>query len=205
MVKIIGIETSCDETAVAIVDDQKNILSHIISSQEIHQKFGGVIPEYAARDHAEIIDDLIKKSFTQAKLNFSDIDAIAVTSGPGLIGGLMVGVIAAKTMAAILQKPIIEINHLEAHALTIKLTNDVKFPYLLLLVSGGHCQILLAKDVGKYDKIGETLDDALGECFDKVANMLGLKYPGGPQVEKLAKLGNEDKYDFPLPLIKKKK
>ena len=204
MVKIIGIETSCDETAVAIVDDQKNILSHIISSQEIHQKFGGVIPEYAARDHAEIIDDLIKKSFSQAKLNFSDIDAIAVTSGPGLIGGLMVGVIAAKTMAAILQKPIIEINHLEAHALTIKLTNDVKFPYLLLLVSGGHCQILLAKDVGKYDKIGETLDDALGECFDKVANMLGLKYPGGPQVEKLAKLGNEDKYDFPLPLIKKK-
>jgi N6-L-threonylcarbamoyladenine synthase len=204
MIKVLGIETSCDETAVAIVDDQKNILSHIVSSQAIHQKFGGVIPEYAARDHASIIDSLIKQSFEDAKMEFDDIDAIAVTSGPGLIGGLMVGVVAAKAMASILKKPIIEINHLEAHALTSRLVSDIKFPYLLLLLSGGHCQILLAKDIGKYEKIGETIDDALGECFDKVAIMLGLQYPGGPAVEKLAKLGNESKYDFPLPLVKTK-
>jgi N6-L-threonylcarbamoyladenine synthase len=202
MTKILGIETSCDETAVAIVDDQKNILSHIILSQTIHQQFGGVIPEYAARDHAQIIDSIIKKTFEAAKMDFADIDAIAVTSGPGLIGGLMVGVVAAKTMASILKKPIIEINHLEAHALTSRLVSDIEFPYLLLLLSGGHCQILLAKNVGEYEKIGETIDDALGECFDKVATMIGLQYPGGPEVEKLAKLGDINKYDFPLPLVK---
>lgn len=202
MIKILGIETSCDETAIAIIDDQKNILSHIVSSQTIHQQFGGVIPEYAARDHAKIIESLIKKAFDEAEMDFSQIDAIAVTSGPGLIGGLMVGIVAAKTMASVLKKPIIEINHLEAHALTSRLVTDIEFPYLLLLLSGGHCQILLAKNVGKYEKIGETIDDALGECFDKVGTMLGLQYPGGPKIEKLAKLGNVEQYDFPSPLVK---
>jgi N6-L-threonylcarbamoyladenine synthase len=202
---IIGIETSCDETAIAIIDENKNILSNIIISQiDIHKEFGGVIPEIAARNHALVIDKLIKKSIIEAKLSFKNIDAIAVTAGPGLIGGVIVGVMAAKMIASIYQKPIIAVNHLEAHALTIRLTSEIKFPYLLLLVSGGHCQILLAKGVGNYQKLGETIDDALGEAFDKIAQMLGLSYPGGPKIEELAKKGNENKYNFPKPLAKSK-
>jgi N6-L-threonylcarbamoyladenine synthase len=202
---IIGIETSCDETAIAIIDENKNILSNIIISQiDIHKEFGGVIPEIAARNHALVIDKLIKKSIIEAKLSFKNIDAIAVTAGPGLIGGVIVGVMAAKMLASIYQKPIIAVNHLEAHALTIRLTSEIKFPYLLLLVSGGHCQILLAKGVGNYQKLGETIDDALGEAFDKIAQMLGLSYPGGPKIEELAKKGNENKYNFPKPLAKSK-
>lgn len=200
--KILGIETSCDETAVAIVDDKKNILSNVINSQiKLHQEFGGVIPELAARSHAEILDKLIKQALKEANLELSDIDAIAATAGPGLIGGVMVGLMTAKTLASITKKPFIAINHLEAHALTARLAGDVNFPFLVLLLSGGHCQILHAKDLGEYEKIGATIDDALGECFDKVAQMLGLEYPGGPRVEKLALDGDETKFKFPKPLI----
>tara|TARA_B110000259_G_scaffold26173_1_gene27030 strand:+ start:7862 stop:8932 length:1071 start_codon:yes stop_codon:yes gene_type:complete len=203
--KIIGIETSCDETAIAIIDEDKNILSNLIISQiDIHKEFGGVVPEIAARNHALIIDKLIKKSLLEAKLDFKDLDAISVTAGPGLIGGVIVGVMAAKMLASIYKKPIIAVNHLEAHALTIRLTSEIKFPYLLLLVSGGHCQILLTKGVGNYQKLGETIDDALGEAFDKVAQMIGLEYPGGPKIEELAQNGNKNKYNFPKPLQKSK-
>ncbi len=200
--KILGIETSCDETAVAIVDNQKNILSHALNSQiDLHQKYGGVVPEIAARGHAEILDKLILESLKQANLSLKDIDGFAVTAGPGLIGGVIVGLMAAKTLASVYKKPFIAVNHLEAHALTARLTGNVEFPYLLLLVSGGHCQILLAKGVGNYEKIGETMDDALGEAFDKVAQMLGLPYPGGPAIEKIALVGDENRFKFSRPLI----
>jgi len=200
--KILGIETSCDETSVAIVDDKKNILAHLVNSQiKLHEQYGGVVPELAARGHIEILDKMILQAFKQANLELKDVDAIAATAGPGLIGGVIVGLMTAKAMASALKKPFIAINHLEAHALTSRLCNNVEFPYLVLLVSGGHCQILVAEGVGRYNKIGETIDDALGEAFDKVAQMLGLGYPGGPAVEKLAKNGDENKYKFPLPLI----
>lgn len=200
--KILGIETSCDETAVAIVDDEKNILSHALNSQiDLHKKYGGVIPELAARGHIEILDDLILAALKEANLTFEDIDGFAATSGPGLIGGVIVGMMAAKTLASIYKKPFLAINHLEGHALTARLTSQLEFPYLMLLVSGGHCQILLAKGVGNYEKIGQTIDDALGEAFDKVALMLGLPYPGGPQVEKAALKGDERSFKFSKPLI----
>ena len=202
LMKILGIETSCDETAVAIIDDQKNILSHVLRSQiDLHQKFGGVVPELAARGHAEILDELILLALKEANLKFEDIDGFAATSGPGLIGGVIVGMLAAKTLASIYQKPFLAVNHLEAHALTARLTNDVEFPYLLLLISGGHCQILLANGVSNYEKIGETIDDALGEAFDKVAQMLDLPYPGGPAVEQLAPQGDAKRFKFSRPLI----
>lgn len=202
MVKILGIETSCDETAVAIVDDKKNILAHALNSQiDIHKKYGGVVPEIAARAHVEILDELILQALKESKLKLAEIDAFAATCGPGLIGGVIVGMMAAKTLASVYKKPFIAVNHLEAHALTVRLTNEVDFPYLLLLVSGGHCQILLAKNLGVYQKIGETIDDALGEAFDKVAQMLGLPYPGGPQIEKIAKLGDCNAFKFSKPLI----
>ena len=200
--KILGIETSCDETAVAIVDDKKNILAHALNSQiELHKKFGGVVPELAARGHIEILDELILQALAQANLKFEEIDGFAATSGPGLIGGVIIGLMAAKTLASVFKKPFIAVNHLEAHALTARLCGDLEFPYLLLLISGGHCQILLAKNVGDYQKLGETMDDALGEAFDKVAQMLGLSYPGGPAVEILAKKGNENRFKFSRPLI----
>jgi N6-L-threonylcarbamoyladenine synthase len=203
--KILGIETSCDETAVAIVDDQKNILAHVLNSQiDLHQKFGGVVPEIAARSHVEILDHLILQTLKEANLKFEDIDGFAATSGPGLIGGVIVGMTAAKTLASIFQKPFLAINHLEAHALTARLTSDLKFPYLLLLISGGHCQILIAHRFGNYEKIGETIDDALGEAFDKVAQMIGLSYPGGPAVEQLAKTGDENRFKFSRPLLDSK-
>ncbi len=200
--KILGIETSCDETAVAIVDDQKNILAHKINSQtKLHEQYGGVVPELAARGHIEVLDELILQCLDEAGLKVEEIDAIAATAGPGLIGGVIVGLMTAKAMASALQKPFIAVNHLEGHALTARLTGDVSFPYLLLLLSGGHCQILVCEGVGKYKKLGETIDDALGECFDKTAQMLGLPYPGGPEVEKLARMGDENKFRFPQPLI----
>ncbi len=200
--KILGIETSCDETSVAIVDDKKNILSNIVNSQiALHKEFGGVVPELAARSHIELIDEIVKLAINEAKITFDEIDAIAATSGPGLIGGLIVGLTFAKTLASVLKKPFIAINHLEAHLLTPRLIQEIEFPYLTLLLSGGHCQILLAKNIGNYEKIGQTIDDALGESFDKVAQMLGLAYPGGPEVEKLAKNGDENRFKFPKPLI----
>lgn len=200
--KVLGIETSCDETAVAIIDDQKNILSHFINSQiETHKQYGGVIPELAARGHIEVLDGLIMQSLETAQLKFEDIDGFAATSGPGLIGGVIVGMMAAKSLASVYQKPFIAVNHLEAHALTARLTSEVAFPYLLLLISGGHCQILVVNGVGDYRKIGGTIDDALGEAFDKVAQMIGLPYPGGPSVEKLALEGDEQRFQFSRPLI----
>lgn len=200
--KVLGIETSCDETAVAIIDDQKNILSHFINSQiETHKEYGGVIPELAARGHIEVLDDLILQALAAANLKFEDIDGFAATSGPGLIGGVIVGMMAAKSLASLYKKPFIAVNHLEAHALTARLTSEVEFPYLLLLISGGHCQILLVNGVGHYTKIGGTIDDALGEAFDKVAQMIGLPYPGGPSVEKLALQGDENRFKFSRPLI----
>jgi len=199
---VLGIETSCDETAVAIVDDNKNILAHKLNSQiDIHKEYGGVVPEVAARGHVEALDDLIVESLKEANLTFEDIDAFAATSGPGLIGGVIVGMMAAKTLASIHKKPFLAINHLEAHLLTPRLTNEINFPFLTLLISGGHCQILLANNIGNYEKIGQSVDDALGEAFDKVAQMIGLEYPGGPNIEKFAKLGNENRFKFPRPLI----
>lgn len=196
--KILGIETSCDETAVAILDDQKNILSHIVLSQiKQHQPYGGVVPEIAARAHIDALDKLIRQSMQEADVAFSDLEAIAVTAGPGLIGGLIVGVMTAKAIASAAKLPIIAVNHLEGHALTARLTEEIEFPFLLLLVSGGHCQILAVEAVGKYKKLGETIDDALGEAYDKVAKMLKLGYPGGPIVEKRAKEGDEKRFDFP--------
>jgi len=200
--KILGIETSCDDTSCAIVDSNKNIINNLILSQtSLHKEFGGVVPELAARSHAEVLDKLISKSLNDPGINFDDLDAVAVTAGPGLIGGLIVGLMTAKAICSVYKKPFIAVNHLEAHCLTARLTNEINFPYLLLLVSGGHCQILIAHGIGKYQKLGETIDDALGETFDKVAGMLGLEYPGGPKIEELAKSGNENRFNFPKPLL----
>jgi N6-L-threonylcarbamoyladenine synthase len=186
--KILGIETSCDETAAAVVDSDKNILSDIVLTQlEEHSVFGGVVPEIAARSHLEHIDKVIAAALKDADCSFDDLDGIAATCGPGLIGGVMVGMMSGKAIASAHNIPFIAINHLEAHALTPRLTNDVPFPYLLMLVSGGHTQILIAEDVGKYSLLAKTLDDALGECFDKSAKAMGLPFPGGPHLEKLAR------------------
>jgi N6-L-threonylcarbamoyladenine synthase len=198
---ILGIESSCDETAAAIVTDGRKILSNVVLSQNAaHQPYGGVVPEIAARCHIEHMDGVVAQALSEAKLNWSNIDAIAATTGPGLIGGVIVGTMTGKALASVLKKPFIAVNHLEGHALTPRLMHDVQFPYLLLLVSGGHCQILAVEGVGKYHKFGGTLDDALGEAFDKTAKMLGLGYPGGPQVEAHAKVGNEKRFAFPQPL-----
>ncbi len=206
--RVLGIETSCDETAVAIVDDARNILSHIVLSQlHDHQPYGGVVPEIAARAHLDHLDGLIAQVMEQADLKYDDLDAIAATAGPGLIGGVMVGLMTAKALAFGANKPLIAVNHLEAHALTARLTDDVQFPFLLLLVSGGHCQILIVKAVGDYELLGQTIDDAVGEAFDKVGKMLGLPYPGGPELEKLlpqADAKNAAKIDLPRPLTGRK-
>lgn len=199
--KILGIETSCDETAASILTDKREILSNVIFSQiDEHNKYGGVVPEIASRSHLSHISQVVKFAIDQANISLNELDAIAVTSGPGLVGGLLVGVMFAKGLSFAINKPLLAINHLEGHALTSRLTSDVKFPYLMLLVSGGHCQILLVEQVGKYKRLGGTLDDAVGEAFDKVAKMLGLGYPGGPVVEKLAKEGNEFAYQFPVAM-----
>jgi N6-L-threonylcarbamoyladenine synthase len=199
---ILGIESSCDETAVAIVGSDKTIYAQAIYSQIAeHQPYGGVVPEIAARQHAIHIDSLIEQCLREAGLKLSQIDAIAVTQGPGLIGGVIVGVMQAKAMACVLNIPLYGINHLEGHALTVRLCEEVAFPYLLFLMSGGHCQILLVKGVGDYVLIGQSLDDAIGEAFDKTAKMMGLSYPGGPAIEKLAKLGNAGRFNFPKPYL----
>lgn len=199
--KVLGIETSCDETAAAIVTAERQILANVVLSQtEEHRAYGGVVPEIAARAHAHHLDDIIRRALKEADTSLAEMDAIAVTAGPGLIGGVIVGVMTAKAIAAVQQKPFIAVNHLEGHALTARLTDDVPFPYLLLLVSGGHCQLLAVEGVGKYRKLGGTLDDALGEAFDKTAKMLGLGYPGGPALEKLAKQGDADRFRFAVPL-----
>ena len=198
---VLGIESSCDETAAAIVSDKREILGESLLSQEEHKAFGGVVPEIAARSHLEHIDEIIELCVKRAGIKLEDVDAIAASSGPGLIGGVVVGVMAAKTLALALNKPFVAVNHLEGHALAARLTSDVCYPYLLLLVSGGHCQILVVKDVGEYERLGTTIDDAAGEAFDKVAKMLGLGYPGGPMIEKMAAVGNPDRFVLPRPLI----
>ncbi len=198
---ILGIETSCDETAAAVVTDKQVILSHVILSQiKEHAAFGGVVPEIAARAHLVHIESILQQTLAQAHITLDDLDGIAATGGPGLIGGLIVGVMMAKGLAMAKRIPFLPINHLEGHALTVRLTEDVPFPFLLLLVSGGHCQFLIAEDVGKYTQLGGTLDDALGECLDKTARLLGHGYPGGPIIERLAKTGNPRAFALPKPL-----
>ncbi|HVY12493.1 MAG TPA: tRNA (adenosine(37)-N6)-threonylcarbamoyltransferase complex transferase subunit TsaD [Alphaproteobacteria bacterium] len=202
---VLGIETSCDETAAALVNSERKILAHAVLSQTSeHLRFGGVVPEIAARAHLTHLDSLITRCLSEAGLNFDALDGIAATCGPGLIGGVMVGAMTAKALALGLNKPFIAVNHLEAHALTPRLTNDVAFPYLLLLISGGHCQLLAVEGVGRYRLYGTTLDDAVGEAFDKVAKLLELGFPGGPAVERAAKSGDAKRFEFPQPMLGKK-
>ncbi|MFQ5765452.1 MAG: tRNA (adenosine(37)-N6)-threonylcarbamoyltransferase complex transferase subunit TsaD, partial [Rhodospirillales bacterium] len=199
---VLGIETSCDETAAAVVDDERRILAdEVLSQLDDHRPFGGIVPEVAARAHLELIDGLVARAMEDAGAGFDDIDAVAATAGPGLIGGVLVGVMTAKAIAAVRGLEFLAVNHLEAHALTVRLTDDLAFPYLLLLVSGGHCQLLAVEGVGRYRRLGTTLDDALGEAFDKTAKMLGLGYPGGPAVEKAARRGDPDRFPLPRPLL----
>ncbi|MFM8607874.1 MAG: tRNA (adenosine(37)-N6)-threonylcarbamoyltransferase complex transferase subunit TsaD [Hyphomicrobiales bacterium] len=207
--RILGIETTCDETAAAVVERDASgrgrILSNEVLSQiEDHAAYGGVVPEIAARAHVEVMDVLVKRALARAGVALSDIEAIAAAAGPGLIGGVMVGLTTAKALALVAKKPFLAVNHLEAHALSPRLTDGVEFPYLLLLASGGHTQLLVVKGVDDYLRLGTTIDDAIGEAFDKVAKMLGLPYPGGPQVERLAKEGNPLRFAFPRPLMGRK-
>ncbi len=207
-IRVIGIESSCDETSVALVEKSNKgvrVLSNIVKSQiDIHKFYGGVVPELAARAHSDVIDIIIKAAIKKAKVTFKDIDAIAATAGPGLLGGLLVGVVAGKTLAHYLEKPFIAVNHLEGHALSIKLEKDINYPYLLLLVSGGHTEFTSINAFNSYKRIGTTIDDALGEAFDKTARLLNLGYPGGPQIEKLAKVGDKMRFSLPMPLINEK-
>ena len=198
---VLGIETSCDETAAAVVDGDRAVLSDIVLSQtEAHRPYGGVVPEIAARAHVTHLDGLIARAMDEAGLAFAALDGIAATAGPGLIGGVMVGLCTAKAIAAATDRPLIAVNHLEAHALTARLTDDIGFPYLLLLVSGGHCQLLLVEGVGAYRRLGTTIDDAVGEAFDKTAKLLDLGYPGGPAVEAAALRGKPDAVALPRPM-----
>ena len=204
---ILGIETSCDETAAAIVvRDQfggANISSNVVRSQlDEHAAFGGVVPELAARAHVTYLDHIIAQACREAGVRLDEVDAIAATAGPGLIGGVLVGLTTAKALAAALGKPLIAVNHLEAHALTARLTNGIEFPYLMLLVSGGHSQFVLVRGVGDYERWGTTIDDALGEAFDKVAKLLSLGHPGGPAVEAMARQGDPKRFKFPRPLLR---
>ena len=202
---VLGIETSCDETAAAVVRGSApgpgEILSNIVFSQlDEHRPYGGVVPEIASRAHVEKIDAIIVEALAIARVGLGDIDAIAATAGPGLIGGVMVGLTTGKALALAAAKPLIAVNHLEAHALTARLTDGVSFPFLLLLISGGHCQLLGVAGVGQFKLYGTTIDDAVGEAFDKTAKLLDLPYPGGPRVEALAKLGNAKRYNLPRPM-----
>jgi N6-L-threonylcarbamoyladenine synthase len=203
---VLGIETTCDETAASVVlrgeDERGRILSNIVLSQTAeHQPYGGVVPEIAARAHVEVLDHLIAKAMNEAGLSFNVLDGIAAAAGPGLIGGVIVGLTTAKGIALVCEKPLIAVNHLEAHALTARLTDGVPFPYCLFLASGGHTQILAVLNVGEYVRLGTTADDAIGEAFDKTAKLLGLGYPGGPEVEKEALKGDPDRFILPRPML----
>jgi N6-L-threonylcarbamoyladenine synthase len=207
-ITFLGIETSCDETAAAVIRENDkgtaDILSNIVSSQiEEHKKFGGVVPELAARAHLENIEYIIDKALKESKISIDELDGVAATAGPGLIVCLTVGLNIGKSIAAFSNKPFIGVNHLEGHALSPGLEKKIKFPYLLLLISGGHTQFLIVKDVNEYEQLGTTIDDALGEAFDKTAKMLELGYPGGPSVEKFAKLGDKNFFKLPEPIINK--
>jgi tRNA N6-adenosine threonylcarbamoyltransferase len=200
---ILGIESSCDETAAALVTSDREILAHKLAGQEEeHAPYGGVVPEIAARAHAEILTPLIEAALDEANKSLEDVDAIAATAGPGLIGGVMVGLVTGKALAMAADKPLIAVNHLEGHALSPRLSNpELKFPYLLLLASGGHCQILRVEGANNYRRLATTIDDAAGEAFDKTAKILGLGYPGGPKVEKLATKGEPAAVPLPRPLL----
>ena len=205
---ILGIESSCDETAASLVTENEQgtpvVLSNIISSQiDIHKEFGGVVPELAARSHMEKIDWIVKKAIKDSKCKIEEIDAIASTAGPGLIVCLSVGLSFGKALSVSLDKPFIAVNHLEGHALSPKLNSKITYPYLLLLISGGHSQYLNVYGLGKYKRLGTTIDDALGEAFDKTAKLLGIEFPGGPQIEILAQKGDPNKYDLPKPIFNK--
>ncbi len=197
--KILGIESSCDETAAAVVEDGRRILSNVVNSQiDIHKVYGGVVPEVAARSHIEVINPIINKPLTDANLTWGDIDAIAVTYAPGLVGSLLIGTLAARTLAILKNKPLYPIHHIEAHVYANFLGEKVpEFPILALIVSGGHTQLVLFRDHGDYEILGQTCDDAVGEAFDKVAKIIGLPYPGGPSIAQAAKSGNPQAYDFP--------
>jgi len=205
---ILGIESSCDETAASIITENEQgnpvVLSNIVSSQvEVHKEFGGVVPELAARSHVEKIDWIVQKAIDDSGRKIEEIDAVASTAGPGLIVCLSVGLSFGKAFASALNKPFIAVNHLEGHALSPKLNSELNYPYLLLLISGGHSQFLNVQDLGKYKRLGTTIDDALGEAFDKTAKLLGVEFPGGPQIEILAKKGDPNKYDLPKPIFNK--
>ncbi len=201
----LGIETSCDETAAAVVKNGREILSNVISSQEaIHSRYGGVVPELAGRAHVDVIDQIILQALNEAGLCWQDIDLVAVTEGPGLAGSLLVGLNVAKAIAYALKIPIIGVNHLEGHLTSIYLQEAVEFPYIALSVSGGHTDLYRVERFGSYQLLGRTRDDAAGESFDKVAKMLGLGYPGGPLIEKLAKEGNPSAHAFPRAMLGKK-
>jgi len=199
--KILGIETSCDETAAAVVDGDRRVLSDVVRSQlDDHAPFGGIVPEIAARAHVEAIEPIVGEAMRRAGIGFGELDAVAATGGPGLIGGVIVGVMTAKAIAAARGIPFLAVNHLEGHALTARLTDGLEFPYLVLLVSGGHTQLLIAEGVGRYRRLGTTIDDALGEAFDKSAKMLGLGYPGGPAIERAAADGDAARFRLPRPM-----
>ena len=203
--KVLGLETTCDETAAAVVrltpDGNGEILANEVLSQIAeHAAFGGVVPEIAARAHVDSLDRLIGIALERARLKLSDVDGVAAAAGPGLIGGIIVGMTTAKALALAARKPFGAVNHLEAHALTARLTDTVAFPYLLLLASGGHTQLVAVRGVGEYVRLGTTIDDAIGEAFDKVAKLLGLGYPGGPSVEKAARDGDAERFSFPRPM-----
>jgi len=198
---VLGIETSCDETAAAVVEDSRRIRSNLVLSQlDEHRPYGGVVPEIAARSHLDHLDRLVERALGEAGVTCADLDGVAATGGPGLIGGVFVGVMTAKAIAAASSKPFLAINHLEGHALSARLTEPLDFPYLLLLISGGHCQLLAVRGVGRYERYGTTVDDAVGEAFDKTAKLLGLDYPGGPAVERAA-AGDPSRFDLPRPML----
>jgi N6-L-threonylcarbamoyladenine synthase len=203
---VLGIETTCDETAAAVVERQADgsgrILSNVVRSQiEEHARFGGVVPEIAARAHVDLLDGIIDRAMKDAGVGYQQLSGVAAAAGPGLIGGVIVGLTTAKAIAMVHNTPLIAVNHLEAHALTPRLTCSLAFPYCLFLASGGHTQIVAVSGVGEYVRLGTTVDDAMGEAFDKVAKMLGLPYPGGPQVERAAKGGDPARFAFPRPML----
>jgi len=198
---VLGIETSCDETGAAVVAGNRRVLAEALLSQlDAHRPYGGVVPEIAARAHLDHLDELVRRAMSEAGIGFDGLAGVAATGGPGLIGGVMVGVMTAKAIAAVHGLPFLAINHLEGHALSVRLVEDVAFPYLLLLVSGGHCQLLIVDGVGRYRRLGTTVDDAAGEAFDKSAKLLGLGYPGGPALEAAARGGDADRFALPRPM-----
>jgi len=204
--RVLGIETTCDETATAIVglgEDGRGVIlaNEVLSQIAEHAAYGGVVPEIAARAHVEALDRLIDRALKDAGLGFADLDGIAAAAGPGLIGGVLVGLTTAKALSLVTRKPLVAVNHLEGHALTARLTDGIGFPYLLLLASGGHTQLVAVRGIGDYVRLGGTIDDAIGEAFDKVAKLLGLAYPGGPEVEREAARGNPERFSLPRPML----